>query len=244
MDFFSKVRLAIQDYGLEYFKRYYATYRGTVADNEDPDVLGRIRINVPPIYGTITPNYWAWPKGMYSGKDIGFYALPNKGDMVWISFENGDPRFPIWEYGHWAMNQTPKTAKGPKQKVFQTTSGMRLVYDDEKQKIVIFRSEGRVIEVNADGISLGSEGKSKHPGAYGDILEEVLEELRGDFSSNLDSLIKYATTQSAAAGSVGILSPLIGGYGTLLTELQKLKVQVEKLQKKIPEIKSKIITLD
>lgn len=244
MDWFSKMRLAIQDYGLEYFKRYYAIYRGTVADNEDPEVLGRIRINVPATYGKRTPDYWAWPKGMYAGKDIGFYALPNKGDMIWVSFENGDPKYPVWEYGHWAMGQVPNTVKGPKQKLFQTTSGMRLLFDDDKKKIVVYKSDGRVIELNEKGISLGSEGKSGHPGVLGDILEEILEELRGEFSTSLGDLIKYATTQNTAVASVAVLSPLAPGYAELLTKLTELKVQVDKLQKKIPNIKSKIITLD
>ncbi len=130
---FTKIRLMLQDEGMPAFGRFYAPERGIVFSNEDPSILGRLRVKVPKVYGSNAPEYWAWPKGMYAGKNISFYALPNPGDMVWVSFENGDPKYPIWEYGHWALKQMPETVKGPKQKVFQTTSGMRLVYDDEKK---------------------------------------------------------------------------------------------------------------
>ncbi len=245
MDLFAKLRITIQDYGMEYFKRYYAPIRGTVFSNEDPEVLGRLRLKVPVMYGSRIQQYWAWPIGMYAGKNIGFFALPNPGDVVWVHFENGDPRYPIWQYGHWTTNhKPPDTVKSSKQKVFQTTSGMRLVYDDDKKNIVIFRSKGRAIEINDKTISLGSEAVSKYSGVLGEVLEEVLQDIRLQFGNDVDELIAYCNTQLAATQSIGILAPLSAGYTVLLAKLMEIQAMIIKIEKKIPDIKSKIITLD
>lgn len=236
---------ALRDFGLEWFGRYYSTYRGFVIDNEDPECLGRLKVAVPQVYGKNNYNYWAWPVGMFAGKDIGFYAIPNVGDMIWVRFEVGDMDFPIWEYGHWNRNFTvPGKVKSYKQKVFQTTSGMRMMFDDDKKVIQLWKKDKRVVEINDDGISLGSEGKSQYHAVLGEINEEVLEELRSDINDISSWMKDYCTEQSVAAGSVGILAPLIPAYSKLLGLLVKLLVTLEALKKKIPTTKSDVVTLD
>lgn len=95
---------ALRNFGLEYFGLYYGCYKGTVVKNDDPDSNGRLQLKVPQIYGEEVMEYWAPSKGMPSGKNMGVFMLPSVGDMVWVSFENGDPRYPIWEYGPYNKN--------------------------------------------------------------------------------------------------------------------------------------------
>ena len=87
---------------------YSIFYRGTVVDNNDPLNLGRVRVRVPQIYGSeqqrdsdiYTPTYaipWATSAIMSgAGNNTGSFLIPNIGDTVFITFENGDSRLPMY----------------------------------------------------------------------------------------------------------------------------------------------------
>jgi len=214
----SELKKILNEFGLAYFKRYYACYRGIVHDNEDPKNYGRLILSVPQIHGKKIHEYWAWPKGMFAGKDIGFYAIPNKGDGVWVSFEEGNPRYPIWEYGWWAKDQVPKGAS-IQNKVFQTTTGHRLEFDDEHGRIRITAGNGQIVEINKTGISLGSADKSKEPVLLGDTTVALLKEI-------LVGLEQAKVT--TLAGPMPLLN---------LATFTAIKQKLESL-------KSKIVTLD
>jgi hypothetical protein len=69
---------------------YFGIYRGIVADTNDPLSRGRIRIKVPQVLGEEITD-WAWPApGTLPGEAVTI----NSG--VFVSFEGGDPNFPIW----------------------------------------------------------------------------------------------------------------------------------------------------
>jgi hypothetical protein len=89
----------IKKFGLEYFGIYYSDYEGTITKNNDPEGRGRVQFKCPAVFGDHEPEIWALPKGMFSGKQIGFYGIPQEGDPVWISFRSGKVRFPMWQYG-------------------------------------------------------------------------------------------------------------------------------------------------
>lgn len=98
--------------GIESLGRYYSNYRARVVNNDDPDDLNRVKVAIPGINGGII--LWAYPKGQHGGNQNGFKYLPPKiGDTVWVSFEQGDPSLPLWEYHSWAGEETPDDLKGP-----------------------------------------------------------------------------------------------------------------------------------
>ena len=176
----------IADLGLEHLNRYYGTYRGFIHSNEDPENRGSLQLIVPKVYGNSPYKKWALSKGMYSGKGIGSYWIPNDGDTVWVSFENGDPRFPIWDYGWWRSGDAPESSS-PKIKVLQTTTGQRIELDDESELIRIKDSHGHVVELNSTGVSIvsdtisfGSLNKSAQPTVLGDTAVELLNEFITD----------------------------------------------------------------
>jgi hypothetical protein len=82
--------------------RYYGKYRGTVANNLDPENRGRIQAIVPDVQG-LTPMTWAMPCLPVAGKGSGAFFVPEIGAGVWIEFEQGDPGFPIWTGGFWGV---------------------------------------------------------------------------------------------------------------------------------------------
>lgn len=182
---------------------FYGIYRGFVADNEDPEFLGRLKLKVPQIYGDDVPDYWAWSKGIYAGNQVGFFAIPDVDDGVWVSFENGDPNFPVWEYGWWGEKEVPDAAKNngnkPTNKVLQTKSRHRIEMDDENGVIRITDKTGNIVEMNEEAvsivahsdsrkISLGSLNESAEPAVLGDTLENFLKEFMSDLG-NLKTII-------------------------------------------------------
>ena len=99
-------------------RRYWGPFRALCADNNDPEQIGRIRVECPLVYGPGPHNRspWAWPKNqvMAGGHrrridratvevtgDMGSFMIPEEGSPVWVEFENGDPQYPVYSTGHW-----------------------------------------------------------------------------------------------------------------------------------------------
>ncbi|WP_299706828.1 phage baseplate assembly protein V [uncultured Tateyamaria sp.] len=77
---------------------YYGKYRGTVVNNVDPLLTGRIQAIVPDVSG-VALSSWAMPCFPMAGIQTGSLAVPPIGAGVWIEFEKGDPDYPIWTGG-------------------------------------------------------------------------------------------------------------------------------------------------
>jgi hypothetical protein len=115
--------------------RYYGKYRGTVANNLDPEQRGRIQAIVPDVQGLV-PTTWALPCVPIAGKQQGTFHVPQLGAAVWMEFEQGDPDHPIWVGGFWGVfAEVPASALTPPLPtgdniVFQTTLQHTVVISD------------------------------------------------------------------------------------------------------------------
>lgn len=65
-------------------------YRGTCINNEDPQQVGRILVSIPSVFG-FDVNEWALPSF-----PVGSSRVPATNEGVWIAFEGGNPRYPVW----------------------------------------------------------------------------------------------------------------------------------------------------
>jgi hypothetical protein len=104
--------------------RYFGKYRGSVANNLDPQGQGRVQVKVPAVLGDID-QAWAMPCSPYAGPGVGLFMIPPVGANLWVEFEGGDPEYPIWSGGFWDINQAPMPAPGPQQlaaKIIKTES--------------------------------------------------------------------------------------------------------------------------
>jgi uncharacterized protein involved in type VI secretion and phage assembly len=90
-------------YGLEYYKKYYGIYRGTVTNNQDPETRGRIQVIVPSVghVASAPPNVWVDPAFEIAGPDRGSFFPPEVDDSVRVAFENGNPSKPVIYWGGW-----------------------------------------------------------------------------------------------------------------------------------------------
>lgn len=94
-------------------------FAGTVENNSDPEHIGRLKIRVPHVYGSLgsptgsitTDNLpWALSMGSPAGlttKSGGIAWLPEIGDQVLVQFLDGEPEKPVWTW----FTQTPVAAK-------------------------------------------------------------------------------------------------------------------------------------
>lgn len=76
-------------------EQYLGKFRGTVVNNVDPMMIGRIQAIVPDV-SSVAPSSWAMPCFPMAGIQTGTLGVPPVGAGVWIEFEHGDPDYPIW----------------------------------------------------------------------------------------------------------------------------------------------------
>lgn len=84
-------------------QKYWGKYRGTVINNIDPELRGRLMVSVPDVL-TLIPSTWAeacTPLAGPTGPPMGVYLVPPIGAGVWVEFEHGDPNRPIWVGCRW-----------------------------------------------------------------------------------------------------------------------------------------------
>jgi len=76
-------------------QKFYGKYRGTVVNNVDPMLQGRIQAMVPDVSNVMLTS-WAEPCVPVAGMQMGIFSVPPIGAGVWIEFEQGDPDHPVW----------------------------------------------------------------------------------------------------------------------------------------------------
>ncbi len=227
-------RMMLANYGLEHFNRYYATYKGVVVDNKDPEFIGRLMLKVTQVWGNDIHRYWAPSVGMPAGaKGLGLFMVPNVGDIVWVRFEAGDIRFPIWEYGPLTRAKTSIHAKTghpdqAKAVVLQHTNGYRIVMDDVKKKIVI---ESGSLHMIIDGLTNSirfesTTGVAIQPAVLGTTLVADLNELIADIGMIAGIVVPGASATLPIASSPQF-APLVAKWAAkfplALSQIVKLQ---------------------
>jgi uncharacterized protein involved in type VI secretion and phage assembly len=146
--------------GWDESRKYYGKYRGTVDDNVDPQMRGRLRLLVPDVLGK-ERSTWALPCVPVAGRGNGFYALPVKGSMVWVEFEQGDSDHPIWVGCSWGEGELPPLALQTPPRTaaitLQTERQHGLTLSDAPGPaggIVLKSAGGAMLTVNDSGITL------------------------------------------------------------------------------------------
>lgn len=142
---------------------YYGKYRGTVINNIDPLLIGRIQAIVTDVEGFI-PSTWVMPCAPVAGINMGMFTVPPLGSGVWIEFERGDSDFPIWVGGYWgSAAETPLMSHavppGLAGITLQTTLANGIVISDGPAGGILIKTTlGAFILVSDLGITI-SNGK-------------------------------------------------------------------------------------
>jgi hypothetical protein len=160
--------------------RYFGKYRGFVVDNADPQLRGRLRVQVPSIFGPDVVTGWALPCAPYGGAvDQGLFFVPEVEAGVWVEFEAGNLEYPVWVGTFWAQpggkSEVPKPNKvdgteetdvqnPPTRKIIKTLTGHTIQLEDkdgEEMLLVVEAKNSHVVVMNKDGVKL-TEGTKKH----------------------------------------------------------------------------------
>ena len=185
--------------------RHYGKYRGIVSDNADPSSMGRLKAQVPEVFGESVVTPWATPCAPYTGAGVGWHAIPPVGAGVWIEFEAGDPSRPIWSGGWWGSSDLPTDQNGsaakPPLKILRSEQGLMVVLDDDAHTLTLSDSSGSnllTIRVNDGQIRLQAATKviieaprieltdgATHPLALGDSLLTYLNQLVSIFNAHM-----------------------------------------------------------
>ena len=127
--------------------RFFGKYRGFVVENQDPELLGRLKVKVPSVLGDQVVTGWALPCLPYGGAaNQGFLFVPEVDAGVWVEFEEGDLEFPVWVGTFWSKPggeselpkpDAPDTGKEegavqdpPTRKIIKTKAGHTIQFED------------------------------------------------------------------------------------------------------------------
>jgi len=133
------------------------TQIGVVADNNDPDGLGRIKVEFPwqKPKGETTP--WIRIMTPHAGSDKGFHFIPEIGEKVIVDFESGNAERPYATGTLYHGNAKPDSWKTTDNdiKAIRTRSGHTIELNDTKKGEFI-----TIVDINGNTIKLDTVGKT------------------------------------------------------------------------------------
>lgn len=244
----TRILEALEERGLEFMGKYYSYYRAFVYDTKDPLNMDRLLLIIPAVTGELPHGEWAYPIGQMAGKNSsGAYGnsfLPEKNDMVWVAFEQGDPDHPLWFHGHLGKGEKPEIKEtNGKSYYFIDPSGNLLSINNTDGIIYIKQAEGTTVRLEkkllaclSDHVELGSLDGDKVPAVLGDKNEEVLKALANGVLDIIDAIntAAVATDNSGATFKSNLIAALIETKGKIETTLNT----------SIENTKSKNVSLD
>ncbi|HLE84793.1 MAG TPA: phage baseplate assembly protein V [Thermoanaerobaculia bacterium] len=136
----------------------FGKYRGVVDEVGAGDRLGLLRAHVPEVFGADRTSPWARPSVPFAGPSHGLVAIPEVGDGVWVEFEAGDLSKPIWSGFWWADGEMPDPS-AERVRVFATSKGHKLVFDDDAGEVRLEHGEGPSITLTGSEITLAVGSK-------------------------------------------------------------------------------------
>jgi hypothetical protein len=121
---------------------------------------GRLDVSVPAAFDATAPEAIATARPCFP---YAHFFVPNKGDLVWVAFEGGDPTAPVWLGAWYAKGTTPAEADAdpPVKRVIKTKAGHLLILDDSDgaEQIVLADKTGNRIELRTDGVLIKCKKK-------------------------------------------------------------------------------------
>ena len=124
---------------------------GIVMSNEDPDNEFRVQVKMP-VVDNAGDGTWARIASLDAGDQRGFFFRPEVGDEVVLGFLDDDPRQAvILGMLHSSAKAAPLTGSDDNnEKMYQSRSGMKLHFDDDKKIILIETPAGKKVTLDED----------------------------------------------------------------------------------------------
>lgn len=146
---------------------------GVVIDLNDPEGLGRVKLEYPWMAEDSPESNWARIAFPMAGAAYGAQFMPEVGDEVLVAFDQGNLRFP-YVVGFLWNGENPPIREEPAKRTIQTVSGHVLEFDDtdgqekisikwkggdpsitlEQTKLLIALDGSNSIELSASGVTI------------------------------------------------------------------------------------------
>lgn len=196
----------VDDYGT-----VKASVTGVFSDEADPDTL-------PPVYP-------------FMSLSRGTFSHPKENDPIWVFLFRDNPQELLYvrqadiggqlsdtldkSYEDVEVLMRTESGTGYAQVLFDTEEGLIVQNDDssitiQKNGDITISKNGshRTIEINSDGISIGSAGKSAEPALLGDKTQDALNKLWDCINTivmSLQTACPYAAPAMGLVQSQGVL---------------------------------------
>lgn len=172
--------------------KIYGVIIAIVSDNNDPEKLGRVRISFPSLSGERV-EYWAQYAVLMAGKETGTYFLPEIGEQVIVSFENGEISRPFILGSLWnSADKPPEVESGDENNIrmIKSRSGhiIRLDDTDSKEKIEIIDKSGKnliIFDTAENTLTIKAEKNIKIEAAEGIDLSSKALKISADDSIDI-----------------------------------------------------------
>ena len=135
---------------------------GIVKSLEDPEGMGRIKLDYPALAEESFESQWARIVTPFAGSERGLQIMPEIGDEALVVFEHGDLRFPYVLGFLWNRERLPPRSE-PQQRTLETVSGHVLEFDDTEgsEKIsLLFKGDLPSITLEEGAIKIQTSDQS------------------------------------------------------------------------------------
>lgn len=157
---------------------FFGKYRGKVVDTNDPLGKGRLKVQVPSVFGQDT-SVWAMPCVPYAGDQVGFKSFPPVDTNVWVEFEGGDISYPVWTGFFWGDGEMPSEAGTDDNVKLWKTGTVTIQIDDQAGEIVISTTGGATLtmasdikgEVGSSTLTIDTSGVTSEAGAKLEVTQ-------------------------------------------------------------------------
>lgn len=194
---------------------------GIVADNKDPECLGRLRVQLPLVGGsTVSP--WYQPLNIWAGDGHGIWSLPDIGTQVLVCFPYGSRSQGIVLGCIYDMNHRPPESSpsdSAESYLWQTKAHrLELIDEDGNEGIRIETAEGKIrcVLTKDKGIEVANE--------LGDIKIKC-RKLTIQSGENLD-LVSEKGTKLTSEDAMSIKTK----KNTTITSDKEIKVKGRKIK--------------
>lgn len=180
----------------------YGVYPGRVVAVDDPQGLGRVRVQLLWARDPGGAVYEAWARlaTLMAGDQRGTWFIPEVDDEVLLAFEAGDPRRPYVVGALWNGQDAPPESMdgggdnnlrviqsrsglrltfddtdGAERLVCETPHGQRLTLDDAVQAVVVEDGLGNSIRLDATGVTVVSAVRVKVEASTVDVTAAAVQ---------------------------------------------------------------------
>ncbi len=142
------------------YKSYYGMYRGKVISNTDSDQLGRIKVEIYPMFTGITTAsdlpYAVPAMNIFegAGDGVGNFNVPQVDSFVFCFFEAGDVTQPVYfAEAQTATKGLPasRTTNYPYRKVTMSNCGIETIVDNTDKLVRVNHPTGSYTEIDTTG---------------------------------------------------------------------------------------------